>query len=60
MLKMGRGAILRVVAKAAFDNAAGASSYAASKAAALAMIDPLAEDLRGMSVRTNSILASIN
>jgi NAD(P)-dependent dehydrogenase (short-subunit alcohol dehydrogenase family) len=59
MLKMRRGAILNVVAKAAFDHAAGASAYAASKAAALAMTDSLAEDLRGTGVRVNSILPSI-
>ena len=53
------GAILSVVAKAAFDHAAGASAYAASKAAALAMMDSSAEDLRGTSVRANSILPTI-
>jgi NAD(P)-dependent dehydrogenase (short-subunit alcohol dehydrogenase family) len=59
MLKIGRGAILNVVARAAFDHAAGASAYAASKAAALAMTDSLAEDLKGTGVRANSILPSI-
>jgi NAD(P)-dependent dehydrogenase (short-subunit alcohol dehydrogenase family) len=59
MLKQAGGAIVNVAAKAAFDHAAGASAYAASKAAAVAMMDSLAEDLRGTGVRVNSILPSI-
>ena len=59
MLKQGRGAIVNVAAKAAFDHAAGASAYAASKAAAVAMMDSLAADLKGSGVRVNTILPSI-
>jgi len=59
MLKQGHGAIVNVAAKAAFDHAGGASAYAASKAAALAMMDSLAADLKGSGVRVNSILPSI-
>ena len=59
MLKKGRGAIVNVAAKAAFDHAAGAAAYAASKAAAVAMLDSLAADLKGSGVRVNSILPSI-
>jgi NAD(P)-dependent dehydrogenase (short-subunit alcohol dehydrogenase family) len=59
MLKQGRGAIVNVASKAAFDHAAGASAYAASKAAAVAMLDSLAADLKGTGVRVNSILPSI-
>jgi NAD(P)-dependent dehydrogenase (short-subunit alcohol dehydrogenase family) len=59
MLKQGSGAIVNVAAKAAFDHAAGASAYAASKAAAVAMMDSLAADLKGSGVRVNSILPSI-
>jgi len=59
MLRQGYGAIVNVAAKAAFDHAAGASAYAASKAAALAMMDSLAADLKGTGVRVNSILPSI-
>jgi NAD(P)-dependent dehydrogenase (short-subunit alcohol dehydrogenase family) len=59
MLKQRRGAIVNVAAKAAFDHGAGASAYAASKAAALAMIDSLAADVKGTGVRVNSILPSI-
>ena len=59
MLKQGYGAIVNIAAKAAFDHAAGASAYAASKAAALAMMDSLAAELEGTGVRVNSILPSI-
>jgi len=59
MLKQGSGAIVNVAAKAAIDHGAGASAYAASKAAAVAMMDCLAEDLKGSGVRANSILPSI-
>ncbi len=59
MLKQKAGAIVNVAAKAAFDHAAGASAYAASKAAAVAMIDCLAADAKGTGVRVNSILPSI-
>jgi NAD(P)-dependent dehydrogenase (short-subunit alcohol dehydrogenase family) len=59
MLKQGRGAIVNVASMAAFDHAASAAAYAASKAAAVAMIDSLAADLKGTDVRANSILPSI-
>ena len=59
MLKQGSGAIVNVASKAAFDHAAGAAAYAASKAAAVAMIDSLAADLIGKGVRVNSVLPSI-
>ncbi|HWB32625.1 MAG TPA: SDR family oxidoreductase [Acidobacteriaceae bacterium] len=59
MLKQGSGAIINVAARAAVDHAAGAAAYAASKAAAVAMMDCLAADLRGTGVRVNSILPSI-
>jgi NAD(P)-dependent dehydrogenase (short-subunit alcohol dehydrogenase family) len=59
MLQRGQGAIVNVAAKAAYDHGAGLGAYAASKAAALAMIDSLAADLHGSGVRANSILPSI-
>jgi NAD(P)-dependent dehydrogenase (short-subunit alcohol dehydrogenase family) len=59
MLRQKSGAIVNVVSKAAWDHAAGASAYAASKAAALAMTDCLAADVKGTGVRVNSILPSI-
>ncbi len=59
MLKEGHGAIVNVTAKAAVDHAAGAAAYAASKAAAVAMLDSLAADLKSSGIRVNSILPSI-
>jgi len=59
MLKQGHGSIVNVASKAAFRHAAGAAPYAASKAAAVAMMDSLAADLKGTGVRVNSILPSI-
>jgi NAD(P)-dependent dehydrogenase (short-subunit alcohol dehydrogenase family) len=59
MLKQKDGSIVNVAAKAAFDHGAGAAAYAASKAAAVAMMDSLAADVKGTGVRVNSILPSI-
>jgi NAD(P)-dependent dehydrogenase (short-subunit alcohol dehydrogenase family) len=59
MLKQGHGSIVNVAAKAAFDHGAGAAGYAASKAAAVALMDSLAADVKGTGVRVNSILPSI-
>lgn len=59
MLKNGRGAIVNVASTAAIDHAGSAAAYAASKSAAVAMIDSLAADLKGTGVRANSILPSI-
>jgi len=59
MLKQGKGAIVNVAGKAGLDHGAGIAAYAASKAAALALMDSLAADLKGSGVRVNSILPSI-
>jgi NAD(P)-dependent dehydrogenase (short-subunit alcohol dehydrogenase family) len=59
MLKQKSGAIVNVASRSAFDHAAGAVAYAASKAAAVAMIDCLAADLKGTGVRANSVSPSI-
>lgn len=59
MLKQGYGSIVNIASKAAFDHAAGAAAYAASKAAAIAIMDSLAADLKGTGVRVNSIVPSI-
>jgi len=59
MLSQKQGAIVNVAAKAALDHGAGAAAYAASKAAAMAMIDSLAADVKGTGVRVNTILPSI-
>jgi NAD(P)-dependent dehydrogenase (short-subunit alcohol dehydrogenase family) len=59
MVKRGSGAIVNVSSRAAVEHAAGACAYAASKAAALAMMDCLAADLKGTGVRANTVLPSI-
>jgi NAD(P)-dependent dehydrogenase (short-subunit alcohol dehydrogenase family) len=59
MIARGQGAIVNIAAKAAVDHPAGLAAYAASKAAALAMIDSLDADLKGTAVRVNSVLPSI-
>ena len=59
MLKIRRGAIVNIASKSALDHTAGDAAYAASKAAALAMMDSLAEELKGTGVRANSVLPSI-
>ncbi|HSU89407.1 MAG TPA: SDR family oxidoreductase [Terriglobia bacterium] len=59
MLKQRSGVIANVSSRAAVDHAAGMAAYAASKAAAVAMIDSLAAELKDKGVRVNSILPSI-
>lgn len=59
MLKKKAGAIVNIAAKAALDHPSGAAAYAASKAAALAMLDSLAAELKGTGVRANTVLPSI-
>jgi NAD(P)-dependent dehydrogenase (short-subunit alcohol dehydrogenase family) len=59
MLKQKHGAIVNVASKAALDHGAGAAAYSASKAAAVALIDSLAAEVKGTGVRVNSILPSI-
>lgn len=55
----GGGVIVNISSRAAVDHAPGASAYAASKAAALAMIDSLAADLKGTGIRVNTVLPSV-
>lgn len=59
MLRQKGGAIVNIAAKSALDHAAGAAAYAASKSAALALFDCLAQDVKGTGVRVNSVLPSI-
>jgi NAD(P)-dependent dehydrogenase (short-subunit alcohol dehydrogenase family) len=59
MLAQGRGAIVNVAAQAALAPPAGLAAYAASKAAAVAMLASLAADLKGTGVRANTILPTI-
>jgi NAD(P)-dependent dehydrogenase (short-subunit alcohol dehydrogenase family) len=59
MLRQKSGAVVNIASKAAFDHAAGNAAYAASKAAALALFDCLAAEVKGAGVRVNSVLPSI-
>jgi NAD(P)-dependent dehydrogenase (short-subunit alcohol dehydrogenase family) len=59
MLTAGRGSIVNIAAKAALQPTAGAAAYAASKAAALALMGALAAETSGTGVRVNSVLPSI-
>lgn len=59
MLKQTAGAIVNVASRAAVDHAPAAAAYVASKAAAVAMVDSLAADLKGTGIRANSVLPSI-
>jgi NAD(P)-dependent dehydrogenase (short-subunit alcohol dehydrogenase family) len=59
MLRQKSGAIVNIAAKAAMDHPGGIPEYAASKAAALALFDSLAQDVKGKGVRVNSVLPSI-
>jgi NAD(P)-dependent dehydrogenase (short-subunit alcohol dehydrogenase family) len=59
MLKQGRGSIINIAARAAIDPPGGAAEYAASKAAALALMQSLAADVVGSGVRVNTILPRI-
>lgn len=59
MVKAGSGAIVNVASRAAFDHGAGAAAHAASKAAAVAMMDSLAADLKGTGVRANSVAPGV-
>ena len=59
MLKQKRGAFINIASRAAVDHAAEIASYAASKAAAVALMDSLAAELKGTGVRVNSVLPSI-
>jgi len=59
MLKQKGGAIVNIASKAALDHGPGVAAYAASKAAALALMDSLAAEVKGTGVRVNSVLPSI-
>jgi NAD(P)-dependent dehydrogenase (short-subunit alcohol dehydrogenase family) len=59
MIRQNRGWIVNIASKAAWDHAAGGALYAASKAAALAMMDSLAADVKPYNINVNSVLPSI-
>ena len=59
MIRQNRGWIVNVCSKAAVDHAAGNALYAASKAAALALFDSLAAEVKPYKINVNSVLPSI-
>jgi NAD(P)-dependent dehydrogenase (short-subunit alcohol dehydrogenase family) len=59
LLKQRRGSLVNVAAQAAFTHPAGGAAYAASKAAAIALMGSLAREVAGTGVRVNSIVPSI-
>jgi len=59
MLKQKTATFINIASRAAIDHTAGIASYAASKAAAVALMDSLAAELKGTGVRVNSVLPSI-
>ncbi len=59
LLGQGHGCLVNVAARAAVEQPAGAGAYAASKAAAVALMHSLAMDLRGTGIRVNSILPNV-
>ncbi len=59
MLRQGGGAIVNIASKAGYGHAAGAATYAAAKAAALALFDSLAEEVKAHGIRVNSVVPSI-
>jgi NAD(P)-dependent dehydrogenase (short-subunit alcohol dehydrogenase family) len=59
MLRQASGSIVNIAARAALEPPAGAAAYAASKAAALALMGSLAAEVAGTGVRVNSVLPSV-
>jgi NAD(P)-dependent dehydrogenase (short-subunit alcohol dehydrogenase family) len=59
LLRQGSGCIVNVAARSALEAPGGAGAYAASKAAAIALMHSLAADLSGTGVRVNTVLPSI-
>jgi len=59
LLRRGSGCIVNVAARSALEQPGGAGAYAASKAAAVALMHSLAMDLRDTGVRVNSVLPNI-
>lgn len=59
MIQQNRGWIMNVASRAAYGRAGGAAIYAASKAAALALMDSLAEEFKPYNINVNSVVPSI-
>lgn len=59
MIRQKRGWIVNVASKAGYGHSSGAAVYAASKAAALALFDSLAEEVKAHNINANSVVPSI-
>jgi NAD(P)-dependent dehydrogenase (short-subunit alcohol dehydrogenase family) len=59
MIRQNRGWIVNVASRAGYGHSAGAAIYSASKAAALALFDSLADEIKPYAINVNSIVPSI-
>jgi len=59
MIRKNRGWIVNVASKAGYGHSPGAALYSASKAAALALFDSLADEVKQYEINVNSIVPSI-
>ncbi len=59
MIRQNRGWVVNVASKAGYGHSAGAALYSASKAAALALFDSLAEEVKPYDINVNSVVPSI-
>ncbi len=59
MIRQKQGAIVNVASKAGYGHSGGAALYSASKAAALALFDSLADEVKDYNINVNSVVPSI-
>jgi NAD(P)-dependent dehydrogenase (short-subunit alcohol dehydrogenase family) len=59
MIRQNRGWIVNIASRAGYGHSPGAALYAASKAAALAFFDSLADEVKPYAINVNSIVPSI-
>lgn len=59
MIRQNSGWIVNIASRAAYVPSPGAAMYAASKAAALALFNSLAEEVRDYNINVNSVVPSI-
>ncbi len=59
MIRQGRGCIVGVASRAAFQPTAGAAAYAASKAGVLALYAAIAEEVKPYRINVNTVVPSI-